>query len=340
MAGCFGNPPFVFLRALAGRFSAQSKTDATNREAIRVAFGSPLTEAHTRAPGKEHMSIVVTGATGHLGRLLISHLLKRGVQPSDIIATGRSEEKLAELATTTGVTTAPIDYSKPETLDAAFSGASELMFISGSETGQRLEQHKNVIDAAVRAGISRIVYTSAPHADTSTLVLAPEHKATEEMIRATGIPFTFLRNNWYTENYAGAFKQARVSGTYLASVGEGRVASASRTDFAEAAAVVLTDDGHENAIYELSGDYAWNGRELAAAFSRLAGSDIPYAPVTAEGHADVLRSMGLDEGTIGFVVRLDSDISEGTLAETSGDLSRLIGHPTTPLLEGLRQALS
>ena len=286
------------------------------------------------------MSIVVTGATGHLGRLIIEHLLQRGVQSSDIVATGRSTEKLAELASVTGVRTATVDYAKADTLDAAFAGASTLMFVSGSEAGKRVEQHKNVIDAAVRAGISRIVYTSAPHADTTTLVLAPEHKATEELIRASGIPFTFLRNNWYTENYAGAFKQARVSGTYLSSVGDGRVASASRTDYAEAAAVVLTEDGHENAVYELSGDVAWNGVQLASAFSRLAGSDIPYAPVTPEGHADVLRSAGVDEGSIGFVIRLDGDTRDGTLADTTGDLSRLIGRPTTPLLEGLRQALS
>jgi NAD(P)H dehydrogenase (quinone) len=286
------------------------------------------------------MSVVVTGATGHLGRLIIQHLLERGMQASEIIATGRSAEKLAELAAASGVATAVIDYTQPETLDAAFAGARTLMFVSGSEAGQRIEQHRNVVDAAVRAGISRIVYTSAPHADTTTLILAPEHKATEEMIRETGISFTFLRNNWYTENYVGAFKQSRASGTYLASVGDGRVASASRTDYAEAAAVVLTEEGHENTVYELSGDVAWNGNELAAAFSRLAGSDIPYAPVTPEGHADVLRSLGLDEGSVGFVVRLDGDTREGTLAETSGDLSRLIGRPTTPLLEGLRQALS
>ncbi len=286
------------------------------------------------------MSIVVTGATGHLGRLIVEHLIERGVQPGDIVGAGRSPEKLAELSSALGVATAVVDYSKPESLDAAFRGADTLMFVSGSEAGQRIEQHRNVVDAAARAGIKRIVYTSAPHADTSALVLAPEHKATEEMIRASGIPFTFLRNNWYTENYVGAFTQSMASGTYLASVGDGRVASASRNDYAEAAAVVVTEGGHENAIYELSGDVAWSGNDLAAAFSRLAGTDIPYAPVTPEGHADVLRSAGLDEGTIGFIVRLDGDTRDGALADTSGDLARLIGRPTTPLLEGLRQALS
>ncbi|AWB87848.1 SDR family oxidoreductase [Mycetocola zhujimingii] len=285
------------------------------------------------------MSIVVTGATGPLGRLIIEHLLERGAQSGEIIGAGRSEEKLTELESALGVRTAVIDYSKPETLDTAFAGADTLMFVSGSEAGQRIEQHRNVVDAAIRAGISRIVYTSAPHADTSTLALAPEHKATEEMIRASGIPFTFLRNNWYTENYVGAFTQATASGTYLASTGDGRVASASRTDFAEAAAAVLTQDGHDGAVYELSGDVAWDGNQLAAAFSELAGRTITFTSVTPEEHAAALRAAGLDEGTIGFLVRLDGDIRNGDLADTSGDLSRLIGRPTTPLVEGLRLAL-
>ena len=286
------------------------------------------------------MSVVLTGATGQLGRLILQHLLARGMQASEVIATGRSADKLSELTASTGVATAVIDYSKPDTLDAPFAGARTLMFVSGSEVGQRVDQHRHVVDAAVRAGISRIVYTSAPRADSSSLVLAPEHKATEKLIRESGISFTFLRNNWYTENYVGAFAQSRASGAYLASVGDGRVASASRDDYAEAAAVVLTEEGHENTVYELSGDVAWTGNDLAAAFSRLAGSDIPYAPVTPEGHADVLRSAGLDDDTIGFVVRLDGDTREGTLAETSGDRARLIGRPTTPLLVGLREALS
>lgn len=283
------------------------------------------------------MSIVVTGATGSLGHLIIDHLLARGVQPADILGVGRNTEKLAELASA-GVRTAVVDYSDPATLDAAFAGASALMLVSGSEVGQRVDQHANAIRAAKSAGIGHIVYTSAPHADTTALILAPEHKATEELIRASGVPFTILRNGWYTENYAGTVEQARATGVYAASTGEGRVASASRTDYAEAAAVVLTEDGHTGAVYELSGDVAWDGHDLAAALSTVTGREVVYSPLSPEEHTAVLTGAGLDAGTAGFVVALDQNTRDGLLAETSGDLARLIGRPTTPLAEGLAAA--
>ena len=280
------------------------------------------------------MSIVVTGATGSLGRLIVEHLLARGVAPEQIVGLGRNTGKLAELEKT-GVRTAVADYSDATALDSAFAGATALMLVSGSEVGQRVEQHATVIDRAKAAGVPHLVYTSAPNADTSELILAPEHKATEELIRASGIPFTILRNGWYTENYAGTVDQARSSGVYLASTGDGRIASASRTDYAEAAAVVLTEPGHEGAVYELSGDTAWDGHELASALSEVTGRDVVYTPVTPEEHTAALTAAGLDEGTAGFVVALDQNTRDGLLANTSGDLSRLIGRPTTPLLEGL-----
>ncbi|MBG6237255.1 NAD(P)H dehydrogenase (quinone) [Mycetocola sp. CAN_C7] len=280
------------------------------------------------------MSFVVTGATGSLGRLIIDHLLTRGADPASIVGVGRNADRLAELAAT-GIRTAVVDYADRSTLDAAFAGASTLMLVSGSEVGQRVEQHSNAIDAATAAGISRIVYTSAPHADATALILAPEHKATEELLRGSGTPFTILRNNWYTENYLETVEQARATGVYLASTGEGRVASASRTDYAEAAAAVLLENGHENTVYELSGDVAWDGTEFAAALSVITGRNVIYTPVSPEEHTTVLLEAGLDEGTAGFVVALDENIRDGLLAETSGDLSRLIGRPTTPLVAGL-----
>lgn len=280
------------------------------------------------------MSIVVTGATGSLGRLIIEHLLARGVEPEQIVGAGRNSARLADLAAT-GIRTAVIDYSDPTTLDAAFAGATTLMLVSGSEVGQRVAQHGNAIAAAKAAGISRIVYTSAPKADTSELILAPEHKATEELIRASGIPFTILRNGWYTENYAGTVEQVRATGVYLASTGDGRVASASRTDYAEAAAVVLTEAGHVDAVYELSGDVAWDGHEFASAASTVTGREVVYTPVSPEEHIAALTGAGLDEGTAGFVVALDQNTRDGLLAATTGDLARLIGRPTTPLLDGL-----
>jgi NAD(P)H dehydrogenase (quinone) len=284
------------------------------------------------------VSIVVTGATGQLGRLVIEYLTRAGVAPGDITALGRSADRLARFDGT-GIRTAVASYDEPESLDAALAGAEKVLLVSGSEVGQRVRQHGNVIDAAVRAGVSHLVYTSAPHADSSELILAPEHKATEELIIAADLPFTILRNNWYTENYASATEQAEATGNHVASTGDGRVASASRTDYAEAAAVVLTTDGHDGAVYELSGDFAWTGEELAAAMSDIVGERIAFLSVTSEEHADLLRTAGLDEGAIGFVVGLDANIRDGLLGDATPDMRTLLGRPTTPLAEGLRAAL-
>jgi len=281
------------------------------------------------------MSIVVTGATGQLGRLIVEHLLNRGVAPAEITAVGRNAERLAELAAS-GVGTAVIDYTDPASLEAAFTGADVLMLVSGSEVGQRVAQHTNAITAAVAAGVGRIVYTSAPKADTSALILAPEHKATEEALHASGVPVTILRNGWYTENYASAVQQARENGVYLSSAGEGRVASASRTDYAEAAAVVLTTPGHENVTYELAGDVAWTGTDMAAALTEVVGSPVVFTSVTPEEHSAILTGAGLDGGTVGFVVALDGNTRDGLLAGGTNDLATLIGRPTTPLIDGLR----
>ncbi|TAJ49824.1 MAG: SDR family oxidoreductase [Herbiconiux sp.] len=281
------------------------------------------------------MTIVVTGATGHLGRLTIDHLLARGVAASDIVAAGRNTERLAELAAN-GVRTATIDFDEPATLDAAFAGADTVVLVSSSEPGRRAPQHSNAIDAAVRAGVTHFVYTSAPKATTSALVLAPDHKATEEAIAVSGLPATILRNNWYNENYGATFAQAAASGVYAASTGEGRVASAARTDYAEAIAAVVTTEGHIGAVYELSGDTAWNGTEFAAAASDALGREIVFQPLTADEESAALTAAGLDAGTVGFVVALNQNIADGTLAETSGELNRLIGHPTTTLVDYFR----
>ena len=285
------------------------------------------------------MTIVVTGATGHLGHLIVEALLREGVEPSDIVAGGRSLAKLDDLAER-GVRVAAIDYNDPATLAAALKGADTLMLVSASEPGKRVEQHKAVIDAAVAAGVKRIVYTSAPHATTSALILAPEHKGTEELIEASGIPSTILRNGWYTENYARSIPQVSATGELVSSVGDGRVASASRKDYADAAAAVLTSEGHEGRVYELSGDVAWTQDDLAAAISHVTGSAVVYSPKTTDEHAAILKAAGLDDGTVYFVTTLDANTRDGLLAETSGDLSRLIGRPTTPLREGLSAALA
>ncbi|GIT80604.1 NAD(P)-dependent oxidoreductase [Leifsonia sp. LS1] len=286
---------------------------------------------------KHFMTIVVTGATGHLGRLTVDSLLARGVAASDIRAAGRSADRLAPLAAL-GVQTAVIDFEQPETLAAAFSGADAVLLVSGSDIGKRVAQHRNAIEAAEAAGVSRLVYTSAPKATDTDLVLAPEHKATEELLAASSLAVTILRNNWYTENYVGLIEQAEATGELVGSAGTGRVASASRKDYAEAAAVVLIESGHEGAVYELSGDTAWTFDELAATIGALVGREVVYRSVTAEEHASILSGAGLDEGTVGFVVALDGNIRDGALADATSTLSGLIGRPTTPLAQGLAEA--
>lgn len=283
------------------------------------------------------MTIVITGATGHLGRQVVEQLLARGVDPSTVVAGGRNEEALAALASH-GVRTARIDYSDPSTLDDAFAGAEKVLLISGSEVGKRSVQHKAVIDAARRVDAS-LVYTSASKASTSALVLAPEHKATEGLLEGSGLTYTVLRNNWYTENYDDTIRQAASTGSILTSAGRGRVASATRRDYAEAAAVVLLSDDYAGEILELGGDEPWSVDELASVVADVQGNDVTVEQVSTDQHVAALQGFGLDEGTAGFVAAIDANIADGLLAESDGTLSRIIGRPTTPLRQYVAELL-
>ncbi|MBF4606532.1 NmrA family NAD(P)-binding protein [Curtobacterium sp. VKM Ac-1393] len=280
------------------------------------------------------MSIIVTAASGHLGRLVVESLIERGAAPGSVVATSRDVGRIADLAAS-GVRTAVLDYSRPNTIADVIGAGDVVVLISSDAVGQRVAQHAAVIDAAARAGAGRIIYTSVLDASRSTLVLAPEHKATEEAIAASGVPATILRNGWYTENYATALDIARQSGMLVASVGEGRVASASRRDFAEAAAVVALDDTTAGRVFELSGDTAWTHAELASVLTDLIGSPVRYRALSPDEHAEFLRGAGLDEDTVGFLVALDAGIRDDLLAHTSGELRALIGRPTTTLAAGL-----
>jgi NAD(P)H dehydrogenase (quinone) len=273
--------------------------------------------------------IVVTGATGHLGKLVVEGLLEK--LPADrIVAAVRSPEKAAALAER-GVEVRRADYADAESLVTAFKGADKVLLVSSSEVGRRVAQHQAVIEAAEQAGVGHLVYTSAPQATTSALVLAPEHKATEELIQASGLTATILRNNWYHENYTDTIKQAVATGSFAGSAGDGRVASAARADYAAAAVAVLTGEGHEGKIYELAGDTAWSNADLAAELSRATGREITYVDLPSDEHAKLLTQAGLPEPVVGLLVALDSNTKDGLLAETTPDLRTLIGRPSAPI---------
>jgi NAD(P)H dehydrogenase (quinone) len=281
------------------------------------------------------MTIAIIGATGKLGGHTIDALLERGIEAADILALGRDGGRLEELATR-GLRTATVDLIDEAATAATLSGVDKLLLISVGTPGGALAPRTVAINAAAVARVPHIVYTSALGAPTTTFVLAAEHKATEEVVTASGIPATFLRNGWYNENLRQDFEAARERGVIANSIGDGRLATASRRDFAEAAAVVLTTPGHEGAGYELSGDTAWNYAEFAAAAQQVLGTLVRYEPLTPEQERAMLLSAGLDEGTVGFIGAMNAGMREGTQATTPGDLSRLIGRPTTPIIETLK----
>ncbi|MFI6136805.1 SDR family oxidoreductase [Streptomyces griseus] len=284
------------------------------------------------------MSIVVTGATGALGRLVVDALLAE-VPAGEVVAVVRDKERAAALAAR-GVELRIADYDRPESLAGAFRSGDRVLLISGSEVGRRVAQHTAVIDAAKAAGVARLAYTGILGGPDADFTLADEHRATERLILDSGLPYTFLRNGWYTENYTANLAPVLEHRAVLANAGEGRIASASRADYAAAAVAVLTGDGHLNTAYELSGDTAWSLAEYAALLSELTGEEIAYRNVPAAAHQEALVGAGVPEGFAAILVDVDEAIGRGRLAGTSGDLARLIGRPTTPLAETVRATLA
>jgi NAD(P)H dehydrogenase (quinone) len=280
------------------------------------------------------MTIGITGATGQLGRLVVSRL-KAKARPEQIVALVRTPARAAGL----GVAAREADYDRRDTLDRALAGVDTLVLISANEVGKRAAQHRNVIEAAKKAGVQHVVYTSLLHADTSPLGLADEHRETEAMLKASGVPFTILRNGWYTENYTDSIPGALASGALLGSAGEGRISSATRADFAAAAVAALTGRGHEGKTYELAGDDAWTLRDLAAEISRQTGTSIPYKNLPEVEYAAALKGFGLPEGLARAIAGWDVGASKGALFDDSRQLSRLIGRPTTPLSVAVADAL-
>ena len=280
------------------------------------------------------MKIGVTGATGQLGRFVVEKL-KEKVAPENIVALVRNPEKAAGM----GVEVREFDYTHPENLVASLQGIDKLLLISGNEMGQRLPQHIAVIEAAKQADVKQFVYTSILHADTSPLSLAVEHLATEVNLKASGLAYTILRNGWYTENYTGSAKGAIGAGAFIGCAGDGKIASAARIDYAEAAVAVLTSESHENKMYELAGDEAYTLTELAAELSRQSRKTIPYNNLSETQYADILKSFGLPAGIAEMLANSDTGASKGGLFDDSHVLSKLIGHPTTPLAKVLADAI-
>lgn len=281
--------------------------------------------------------IVVTGATGQLGRLVVASLLKN-IPAAQIVAAVRNIEKASDLAAL-GVQVRQADYGQPGDWEAALKGADRVLLISSSEIGRRVEQHCTVIDAAKRAGVKLLAYTSVLHADTSILGLAGEHKDTEAAIRASGLPYVFLRNGWYTENYTAGIPSALSLGALYGCAGEGRISSAARADYAEAAAVVLTADGQAGKTYELAGDNSYTLSELAAEISRRSGKAIGYVNLPEAAYRQALLNAGLPESLAGLLADSDTGAAGGALFDDGGQLSRLIGRPTTALAESVKMSI-
>jgi NAD(P)H dehydrogenase (quinone) len=279
----------------------------------------------------------VTGASGQLGRLVIQQLLK-STAPDSIVAAVRDPAKVKDLSSS-GVVVRQADYDRPETLAPAFSGVDKLLLISSTEVSGRLPKHQAVIDAAVEAGVSLLAYTSMLHADVSTARLALEHRMTEAAIAASGLPAVILRNGWYIENSLMALPAALEHGAFVGAAGDGRFSSASRQDYAEAAAGALTGEQQAGRIYELAGDDAFTMSDLAAEVSRQANRSIAYRNLPEADYVSVLMQAGLPHDLASLLADADAAASEGALFDSSRALSRLIGRPTMPLADLVATAL-
>ncbi len=281
--------------------------------------------------------IAITGATGQLGALAVEALLKT-VPAHDIVAIVRNPAK-AEALTQKGVVVRQGDYNDEAALTAALAGVDKLLLVSSSEVGQRTAQHRNVINAARAAGVKFIAYTSLLHADKSPLGLHVEHVETEKLLAESGIPFALLRNGWYSENYLASAPAALAHGVFIGAAGEGKIASATRADYAAAAARVVSEDGHAGKVYELAGDNAWTLSELAAELSKQSGKTVVYQNLSEADFAAALKGVGLPEAFANLLADSDTGASKGGLFDDSHTLSKLIGRPTTPLAESVKGIL-
>ena len=282
--------------------------------------------------------IAITGATGQLGRLVIAEFLKR-VPARDVTAIVRDPAKAADLAAS-GVIVRQADYNDRAALEAAFAGVERVLLVSSNDLGNRVTQHGNVIATAKGAGVKLLAYTSVLHGDRSLLSLAKEHVETEKVLMASGVPFTILRHGWYTENYTASIPAALAHGVLAGSAGEGRISSATRQDYAEAGAVILTGPIEAGSIHELAGDESYTLADLATEISRQSGKSVSYQDLPEADYAALLLKAGLPVPFAELIASSDRSAAEGALFDSGRGLSRLIGRPTTPLAESVRAALA
>jgi NAD(P)H dehydrogenase (quinone) len=281
------------------------------------------------------MKIAVTGSTGQLGQIVVEQLKKR-VPAENIVALARDIEKAAVF----DVEVREFDYNKAENLAGSLKGIDHLLLISGTDFGSRVEQHTNVVNAAKKAGVKWIVYTSLLRSETTSLNLAPEHIATEKVLKESGMAYTLLRHGWYSENYTASIPGALSGGAFLGSAKEGKISSAARADYAEAAAIILCDETHKGKTYELAGDEAYTLSGLAEEITKQSGKNIPYNDIPEHEYANILKNIGLPEVFADALANWDVSASKGDLFDESQQLSKLLGRPTTPIAESVKLALA
>jgi len=281
------------------------------------------------------MKILVTGATGKLGRKVVEALLK--AVPAEQLAVSVRDPQKAEDLRARGVDVRQGNFDHPETLVTAFAGVDRLLFISADGDNEtRIRQHGNAVEAAQRAGVGFIAYTSLANAMESPIFLAPTHRETEEAIRKTGIPYAFLRNNWYLENEISSIQGVIARAPWVTSAGSGKVGWALQQEYAEAAAAVLTGSGHENKIYELSGKLLTQ-EELVSALGAVLGKEVPVQQVDDSAYAEIMKNAGVPDFVIPMLVGIQEGIRSGALEVESSDFEKLLGRPLTPIQEALGQ---
>ena len=283
------------------------------------------------------MTFLVTGAAGNLGALAVEALIDRGVAPGDIVATARDTTRLSALAAR-GVVTRRLDYDDPASVEAALEGVDRLLLVSSSAVGQRVAQHRTVLEAAARNGVELVAYTSILRADSTSLALAAEHHATEQVLAELGLPHVLLRNGWYFENYTAQLPVHLEHGV-IGAAGAGRISAAARADYAEAAAAALLADDSVGKVHELAGDESFTMADYAATLAEQSGQEVAYVDLPQAEYAAALESAGLPAPYAGLLADGDRGVAAGDLHDVSGTLSALIGRPTTPLADAVKSAL-